>query len=225
MKKDYRYELKFILDNARLSDAMRWLYNYTHARESYQPRRVNSLYFDDVDFSSVGDNLAGVSNRRKMRLRWYGDDEISTPCFELKYRDGRLGYKKSLPINSLRNNLLETDINTITKTCEKEMRSGSIILDKTFIPSLQVSYDREYYEELDGIRITIDKNIQFHGILPYQKLSKTLFTPYPYKVMEIKFKPHLKSKVSTLIKPLHITPTRHSKYLVGLATLGYAVYI
>jgi len=43
--------------------------------------------------------------------------------------------------------------------------------------------------------------------------------------MEIKFKPSMKETVAELIRPLHITPKRHSKYLIGLAVLGYAVYI
>ncbi len=31
--------------------------------------------------------------------------------------------------------------------------------------------------------------------------------------------------IQRLIRPLHIIPKRHSKYLIGLAMLGYAVYI
>ena len=45
------------------------------------------------------------------------------------------------------------------------------------------------------------------------------------KVMEIKFKPDMKEVVAQLIRPLHATPKRHSKYLIGLATLGYVTYI
>ena len=48
---------------------------------------------------------------------------------------------------------------------------------------------------------------------------------YPFNVMEIKFKPSMKEAVTELIRPLHMTPKRHSKYLVGLAKLGYATYI
>ena len=79
MSSDYRYEIKFVLDNARLSDAMQWLYNNTTANKTYNNRQVNSIYFDDVDFSSVRDNLAGISQRNKLRLRWYGHQENSLP--------------------------------------------------------------------------------------------------------------------------------------------------
>ena len=72
MNSDYRYEIKFVLDNSRLSDAMQWLYNETTANKIYDNRSVNSIYFDDVNFSSVRDNLAGLPQRNKFRLRWYG---------------------------------------------------------------------------------------------------------------------------------------------------------
>ena len=52
MSSDYRYEIKFVLDNSRLSDAMQWLYNETTAIKTYDNRKVNSIYFDDVGFSS-----------------------------------------------------------------------------------------------------------------------------------------------------------------------------
>ena len=65
MSSDYRYEIKFVLDNAKFSDAMQWLYNNTTANKTYDNRTVNSIYFDDVDFSSVRDNLAGISERNK----------------------------------------------------------------------------------------------------------------------------------------------------------------
>ena len=58
---DYRYELKFVLDDTGLSTAFKWMHKDTSAQERYSKRKVNSLYFDDVDFTSVKDNLAGLS--------------------------------------------------------------------------------------------------------------------------------------------------------------------
>lgn len=224
MNIDYRYELKFVLDNSELSDAMQWIYQYTQAREKYQKRKVHSLYFDDIDFTSVRANLSGISDRKKVRLRWYGAENSSPPAFEVKVRNGRLGYKKSYPINSLQNSMWNLDIKDIVVECEKEMRKKNVVFDEPFAPTLQVGFDREYYEDLDGVRITIDQNIQFDGPLPYQKLNKIISANYPHKVMEIKFKPHLKTRIAELIRPLHIIPKRHSKYLVGLAMLEYVVY-
>ena len=225
MNSEYRYEIKFILDNAGLSDAMQWLNGDTTANKAYNDRRVNSIYFDNVDFSSARDNLAGISQRNKLRLRWYGNQNNSLPFFEVKKRKGRLGYKTSYPIKSIRDNLLNINIDKITSKCINDLATNNIVFDEHLTPTLQVNYEREYYETYNGIRITIDHNIKFSDTQLHTKLNNNYFFSYPNKVMEIKFKPNMKEEVSELIRPLHITPKRHSKYLIGLAMLGYVVYI
>ena len=152
MSSDYRYEIKFILDNAKLSDAIRWLYNNTTANKIYDNRKVNSIYFDNVDFSSVRDNLTGISERSKLRLRWYGHQENSLPFFEVKTKNGRLGYKTSYQIKSIGNNLLNLNIDKISSKCIKDLAEQDVVLDEHLVPALRVSYEREYYETHNGIR-------------------------------------------------------------------------
>ena len=225
MNSDYRYEIKFVLDNARLSDAMQWLYNSTTANKTYDNRKVNSIYFDDVGFSSVRDNLAGISERNKFRLRWYGYQENSLPRFEVKTKNGRLGCKTSYPIKSVENNLMNLNVDRIASECVKDLAAHNVIFDEYLVPTLQVNYEREYYETHNGIRITIDQDIRFSDTQLHTTLNESNAFSYPFKVMEIKFEPNMKEAVSELIRPLHITPKRHSKYLIGLAMLGYVVYI
>jgi len=222
---DYRYEIKFVLDNAKLSEAMQWLYNKTTANKTYDNRTVNSIYFDDVESSSVRDNLAGITQRKKLRLRWYGNQKNSLPIFEVKTKNGRLGYKTSYSINSIKNNLMELNADQITSKCIKELATHNIIFDKHLVPTLQVNYEREYYETHENIRITIDHDIQFSDTQIHTILNENSSFSYPFNIMEIKFEPSMKEAVAKLIKPMHITPKRHSKYLIGLAILGYAVYI
>ena len=75
-------------------------------------------------------------------------------------------------------------------------------------------------EYLRGDDYGVQQDTQLHTIL-----NENNSFSYPFQVMEIKFEPSMKDKVAKLIKPLHITPKRHSKYLIGLAILGYVVYI
>ena len=225
MSSDYRYEIKFVLDNSRLSDAMQWLYNETTAIKTYDNRKVNSIYFDDVGFSSVRDNLAGISQRNKLRLRWYGEQKHTLPIFEVKTKNGRLGCKTTYPIQSIENSLMKLNIDKITSKCISGLEEQNIVFDEHLVPTLQVNYEREYYETHDGIRITIDQDIQFSDTQLHTSLNENNSFSYPFQVLEIKFEPSMKDKVAKLIKPLHITPKRHSKYLVGLAMLGYVTYI
>ena len=74
--------------------------------ESYRARSVNTIYFDDVDYSSIFENLDGVNLKKKYRLRWYGNSEIiSKPQFEIKSKIGLINKKRTFPIK------LSKDIN------------------------------------------------------------------------------------------------------------------
>ena len=74
---EYRYEIKFSLDEIAYAEAMRWLQVNTSATKRYDDRCVNSLYFDNPGYSSIRDNITGLSDRSKYRIRWYGDKNKS----------------------------------------------------------------------------------------------------------------------------------------------------
>jgi SPX domain protein involved in polyphosphate accumulation len=221
---DYRYEIKFVLNSVKLSDAMQWLYTSTTANKEYENRIVNSIYFDDIGFSSIRDNLAGVAQRNKFRLRWYGNQQ-SGLGFEVKIKSGRLSRKEIYPVNLTKDNLMELSVGDIASSCLKDLAMKNVIFDDYMIPTLKVSYEREYYETHNGIRITIDQHINFSDLYLHTMFAEEKPIHYPFNVMEVKFDPSMKKEVSKLIKPLHTTPTRHSKYLVGMAIINNAVYI
>ena len=54
---DYRYEIKFILNETSFSDAMQWLYVCTNAVNKYPDRYINSIYLDNLEYDSVKDLL------------------------------------------------------------------------------------------------------------------------------------------------------------------------
>ena len=74
---NYRYEIKFVLDESSYSDALQWLYVCTNAVNRYPDRYINTIYLDNLDLESVRDNLAGVSDRVKTRIRWYDSNSDS----------------------------------------------------------------------------------------------------------------------------------------------------
>ena len=57
-------------------------------KNHHPPRTVNSIYYDDINLSNVTQNLDGVSNRVKYRVRWYGKNEhLNKPNFEIKKKE------------------------------------------------------------------------------------------------------------------------------------------
>jgi hypothetical protein len=226
---NYRYEIKFVLNEESLSYFLGWMHLNTNCRKKYPNRTVNSIYFDDSSFSSVRDNLAGVPDRMKTRLRWYQNKNnllLSDPVLEQKLKSGRLGKKESITLSSLGDDLLNIPIIKLRNMIENQLPIDHKAYLEHIIPTLYVSYNRQYYENSDGLRITVDEDIRFKSNFSYSiSINQLTHISYRSKIIELKFDPSLKNKVNNLLKSLSLTPIRHSKYLTGLAMHGQAQYI
>lgn len=231
MNSDYRYEIKFVVNDIQLSEFYQWMWTMTSMKESYPGRMINSLYFDDVDYQSVKDNLAGLPNREKYRFRWYShkdENEVVDLKLEKKVREGRLGYKLVQSLESLQDQLLSTDYRDLKSKSDAQFRKLGLLSENNIIdvvPTLHVNYFREYFRDINNIRITIDKDINFYNVDASEKLFQSRPISYSKKIIELKFSPDLKTLVSKLIKPMHLVPQRCSKYLHGLAMNGIVVYL
>ena len=64
MKNDFRYEVKFVLNEREISHALSWL--SIIGAKKFSERTINSLYFENLNHELAKDNLAGISNRRKL---------------------------------------------------------------------------------------------------------------------------------------------------------------
>ncbi len=225
---DFRYEIKFVLDQAELSKALSWLYGFTSAYVAHPSRSVNSVYFDDPAYSAVRDNLAGVSDRQKIRLRWYHNEErekIHGARLEVKHRTGRLGHKDKYPLSTFEKDLLQTEYRDLFLSLHPHLGGDDVFpLENHLSPALHVSYQREYYEGQNGIRVTFDRSINFYAPLAHSRPFSDTAVSYAYTIMEIKFDPTQKDNVSKSLRRLNLTPKRHSKYLVGLSAFGQAIY-
>jgi SPX domain protein involved in polyphosphate accumulation len=224
--KNSRYEIKFVLSNPQVSQALEWIYFHTSAKLAHPNRLVNSIYFDENDFTSVKDNLIGLSNRSKYRLRWYGDSRQNEEVdlnFEIKNRSNRTGDKtrKAIEFND---SLLRMSYGEI-ELALKEKLSPEIVFKKSLSPALQVCYLRKYLEGSNNIRITLDSGIRYFSTSNNTKIFSSKPIRYPMTIMEIKFNPELLNTVSSSLRDFHLLPKRHSKYLTGISMLGNAVYI
>ena len=72
LDKNLRYERKYWLDTDK-SLIFKSILKDKQFSEIYKKRRVMSLYFDTQNFKFFRENIEGVGNRIKPRLRWYHD--------------------------------------------------------------------------------------------------------------------------------------------------------
>lgn len=226
---DFRYETKFVLGRRLTPAFLAWMHTKPKYRTLYSKRTVNSLYFDTFAFDCVRDNITGLPHRRKYRLRWYQQERASGGGgvqFEIKSRINRAGHKAvyKLPISV--EDLMATDFRSIGELLSNNIPTVDGIPAGLYRnPVLHVSYDREYFELEPGIRITLDTEVRCFGLLTSSRLYQTAATSYPRNIAEIKFDLADRKRVSRLLRDSNVTPVRHSKYLAGLAALGYTIYL
>ena len=220
-----RYEIKYVLNEATNGMASNWMYSCTSAKRAFPSRYINSVYFDTPTFDSAKDNLIGLSNRFKYRLRWYSHSPNGNVghsfILERKTRDGRLGSKARWDLDDGDINIEKSRFRSLLSIITKNSDFKS---PYALLPSLQVQYHRHYFEAQYGVRFTFDDKITFYQ----PRLDRTLFhvpkIKYPKRIMEIKFPPEAKNIVSRGLRDFPISPRRHSKYLAGLATFHQADY-
>ena len=222
---DQRIESKFITNNLGLNKFL-WLIRSNGFLRSYSNRIVNSLYYDNLHFSSLKENLAGITPRNKYRLRWYGKIKAVNNDFqfEKKIKLNQIGYKK---IIKFKNNMDFGSMDFSIKGLQKITK----VFDHRFLPlnlfpQLLCSYERQYFENSHSVRLTIDSHIKFWGIK--NDIKNDLLKPFinsNFNIVEIKFLPKQKNLLTNLFRKLPYPSTRCSKYLLGHAKLNKVSYI
>ena len=218
---ELRYEIKLVCAPHMLAQARSWVRLHPAGFVvAYPPRRVNSLYLDTLQLSSLNDNLDGLSERRKLRLRWYGDGSADVrPALELKHKRNLVGRKKRylLPC-SLDLTLAWTEIlDRVRASVGEEWQA---MLQTVIQPTLINCYQREYYVTRDrDVRVTLD----FAQIAYDQRLScrPNLRIQIPVAdavVIEIKGGLEQAERLQSIAACFPIPRTRHSKYARGLLT-------
>ena len=221
-REQVRHEVKF----AAPAETLDWLETHlrTHSaafRVAFPARRVNNLYFDSFDLHALSDNLAGVSQRRKLRLRWYGDDfQPARAQFEVKVRRNRLGLKRVHPVDGLpafdRASWREISAR-VRAQLPDELR---ILFDAAPQPTLINHYRRRYYVSADErVRLTLDSDPVAYDQLLYGRPNVRMKTNLPPTlVVEAKFAPEHLDDARRAIEKLPLRLTRNSKYAIGVSS-------
>ncbi len=217
-----RYEVKIPLSYDNLNIFEKWLLNQKNINTTHKPRIISSIYYDDVNLGFANDNLIGISNRIKIRLRSYNLSENFN--YEFKIKKNKLGSKIIIPskknINkiNLKKILSVSNKEIIDNSFSKEIKS--ILIKKKLLPIIKVTYKRKYYSFKNSVRITFDYPSTY---LNYSNINNN--NRDHINVLEIKFHPDDYHFAQNLIHNSPFIPKRFSKYLRALSFTGSAVYI
>ena len=221
-ERDLRHEVKFVAPPTQRASLEAWLLGHDAGFHSaYPPRRVNNFYLDDFDLSTYEENLAGVSERTKVRFRWYGDTpDTVAGTLELKRKRNRLGWKEHyrVPALRIRGQRWPRIMASLRSQLPLEAR---VWLDNYPHPTLINQYDRHYYVSRDGrIRVTLDGNQRvFDQRLARSPNLRAAANLPDLLIVEFKASSSDALRLGHAIQGIPIRGGRHSKYVVGLQSM------
>jgi SPX domain protein involved in polyphosphate accumulation len=177
-------------------------------RTQYPPRDVNSVYFDTYNYTSIRQNLDGVSNKKKIRIRWYGKkNKMINPMIEIKSKKGFETKKENIKIKEL-DNIELNNLDKIKNQLNKKLKSK-----KNITPILSTHYEREYLISLNGkIRATVDYNLKsiFLNNLSQIDITKNFKN---ICILELKYSTNLDKYVRKNLKDISLRLSKNSKFV------------
>lgn len=218
-----RYERKFIPEASTVPQVKQIIRSLPALfRPIFHPRYVNNLYLDSIGFDNYYDNVHGRSERKKVRIRWYGDllQKSVRPVLEIKIKSAHVGDKKqyTLPEVDIEAFLLSPKRhNDYLKNAAKDLPYDIGNLLTRMRPTLLNRYHRYYFLDASGkYRVTIDENIRYQAIHP--NINHRI-NPQPkerFPVVELKYDETYDDDAINITDQIPFRLTKNSKYVNGI---------
>lgn len=217
----FRYERKFLVEDLLPFQVAALIKQHPRLFSApYPPRYVNNLYLDTPEMTNYFDNVSGATQRRKVRVRWYGEPfgEVSRPMLEVKVKDGLVGTKRTYPLSAFcldvyfcdrvfQQVLSHSDLPPVVR---HDLRGLNVVLFNR--------YFRHYYATRDGaFRLTLDTQLAFYKV---NSLFENRFVHRQvdarHMVVELKYETEQELQASRVAGFFPFCVTRNSKYVQGI---------
>ena len=220
--KTKRREIKYVIDIENYNKLYLWIKkNSKGFIEQFQPRIISNIYFDTLNFNLLNENLAGLPDRYKVRLRWYDSlNYINDANLEIKIKKNQLGWKKRKKFQ------IRKEINNFSKQDIKKLILFNVDnSEKNHLKNLEAvlinNYKREYYVSFDKkIRLTIDKNFKIFNQIGKKFLNNSDRSTYNQNIiLEIKLDNEFLDDIHGLFNDIPFRASRSSKYVSSFYSL------
>ncbi len=206
-----RFERKYFVGDFSLDLAHEAIRQHPASfRKIFPDRKVNNIYFDTPSFTAYRENVLGSPERKKIRIRWYGENtaEVQTPRLEIKIKKNELGSKQVSRLHAF-------DVND--RAAYLNMLKSELPWMAALQPVLLNAYRRSYYGTSDGkFRITVDSELQYCSLL-----NSFLFRGFqasdPAVILELKYDEKEESSSDRIRQYLPFRQTKSSKYVKGVS--------
>lgn len=218
-----RKEIKYIIPIQKaqlIKDCMdRILTKDSHCTEGVYS--VRSLYFDSVNNIDFSEKLAGISDRKKVRIRIYNGD-VSLCKLEIKEKRGEWQQKQSLLLRENDAKEISRGNYDVLRNYFYDTQTGinmySVMELGGYTPVVLVEYDRQAYQyPLYDTRITLDSNVRSTESNLDIFSSQINYSPimYGYVILEIKHNGKLMGFLSDALAQFNLIQSAYSKYCAG----------
>lgn len=215
----YRYERKFVIPPYMLQDMpLLLIHSSFNFREIFSERIVNNIYFDTPLLKFYHENVQGVPDRKKIRLRWYNSYNQNTGYrLEIKRKNGLVGAKDVFNIFMTPDEVAEHGI----VNCENLHTDIRLELSQTR-PSLLNYYKRKYFLSDDGkFRITIDYDIHYLNPTGFNTGDRinSIGEKDNESILELKYAHDNDEAAEAVTNQLQLRLSKKSKYVSGVENI------
>lgn len=214
-----RYERKYRIEKISASAVRQTVRLLPQGfRVAFPERIINNIYFDTPDFIKIRENRDGISKRKKLRIRWYGEASIDKATLEIKGKNNQLGTKEHYKTKfSNFKNLGELTDFVLTASGQQIYKLKPVILNQ---------YKRSYFVTPNNkIRITVDERLRFQPLFdkglnsPIQSVLEPddhYWIESKYKILELKYGAGDIKPANDIAQYLPFQLTKFSKFAMGM---------
>lgn len=218
---NFRYERKYIVPKSMPLRELVAIVNGNSAffREVFYERQVNNIYFDTNGYKFYFDNVDGVADRQKVRIRWYGDTfgAIQSPKLEIKIKNGLVGDKWTFDLNSFTLDRAITSKGLHRLFADSKLPRPIYELVRDLKPTLVNSYTRRYFVSADQrFRITLDYEVFYRNIRSRMNNFSKMPQADPFNVVELKYNLENDRIANSISNQFPFRLSKNSKYVNGV---------
>jgi hypothetical protein len=219
-ERSYRYERKFLVEGLDHHQAITLIKRHPYMfYQPYPPRYINNFYLDTAEMSNYYDNVGGAGDRRKVRLRWYGElfGAIEKSTLEFKIKRGLVGTKRLYPFGgfSLREGYNAGELRRLGRASDLPEEIKLVLLTQEIV--LLNRYYRYYFATRDNrFRLTVDTDLNYYRVGRFNNQFAHHQTDFRNVIVEMKYEKDLDLEAQRVSGFFPFRVTKSSKYVQGI---------
>lgn len=221
----FRFERKYHVTNIPLAEIEHLVRrNPALFRPAFPDRVINNIYLETLSRRSLLENLDGIADRTKARIRWYGAmlARVERPILEFKIKRGMVGAKDSYKLAAFtveRGMSAATVYRAIEQSDLPEHVRNAL---RGFEPVLLNRYRRKYYISADrDYRITLDTELEFYRFDRQVNLFAQPVRDTESTVVELKYSGSIDQIDERVASYFPFRVTRMSKFVTGMECVDF----